>query len=535
MQFSSPHFIKYKSLVFGDEFQELFNLQGVTPYLPDRKDKGIFGGIKENEKDPVTVRYMKKVLNYDIENEHIIKNRDKLKNPPIGIRWTKEELDRFNSLSDVKEKRAMILEKSELKSVYIPHLKWDKKMIKYPNLPHDAKSKSDFEKGYKLYNEGKYDEAVPLLKGAYKNGNYIAAQLLATIYLERLKSDKFSANEVEDWLVGGLENNSNIKNEHDKIIENISTIAQNLINKGLPVGYFLMAEIYYHYLQTYSDNYFDTRFRANYIKYLMKAANSGSYDAYMRLAINDADLEWLLCAMIVSHDYKCFDIFAKSINSRFQEYASPRNLAIVRLAAMWGSNYAMDCLTYGETGNFISTFNHLILDAFPNGAIYMPNSEIAYRRDIYNKYYGKDKGVFEGVLIPDLDTVYPPKPVIYSPYNMTPVLHYFIEDHPNLTHPLAPNSTEKSMIEFREELRTYEEITWINKSIVESTQAYQSSKYSNDARKNMAMIEFEDIDKLFGYLNVIKLRELEQNPLYYPSGRIFIYPESFYKKHPDWY
>ena len=146
MQFSSPHFIKYKSLVFGDEFQELFNLQGVTPYLPDRKDKGIFGGIKENEKDPVTVRYMKKVLNYDIENEHIIKNRDKLKNAPIGIRWTKEELDRFNSLSDVKEKRAMILEKSELKSVYIPHLKWDKKMIKYPNLPHDAKSKSDFEK-----------------------------------------------------------------------------------------------------------------------------------------------------------------------------------------------------------------------------------------------------------------------------------------------------------------------------------------------------------------------------------------------------
>ena len=41
----------------------------------------------------------------------------------------------------------------------------------------------------------------------------------------------------------------------------------------------------------------------------MRAANMGSYDAYMRLADDSADLEWVLCAMISSLDYKCFDEF----------------------------------------------------------------------------------------------------------------------------------------------------------------------------------------------------------------------------------
>ena len=129
MQFTVLHMIQYKSLVFGDEFQELFNLQKVSPYLPDRKDKGIFGGVEINEKDPVAVRYMKKVLYYDIENEHIIKNREKLRSMPIGIKWTEEEMEQFNSLSDVKEKRDMILKKSELKSVSVHYLKLDKELI----------------------------------------------------------------------------------------------------------------------------------------------------------------------------------------------------------------------------------------------------------------------------------------------------------------------------------------------------------------------------------------------------------------------
>ncbi|MDT3694734.1 MAG: hypothetical protein ROM03_10005, partial [Mucispirillum sp.] len=143
MQFSTQHLLQYESLVFGDEFQELFNLQKVSPYLPNKKEIGIFEGVEEIEKDKVSSRYAKKVMPWDIENEHIIKNREKLRSMPIGIKWTEEEMEQFNSLSDVKEKRDMILKKSELKSVYVPHLKWDKEMIKYPNMPHDAESKEN--------------------------------------------------------------------------------------------------------------------------------------------------------------------------------------------------------------------------------------------------------------------------------------------------------------------------------------------------------------------------------------------------------
>ena len=545
MQFSTQHLLQYESLVFGDEFQELFKLQKVSPYLPNKKEIGIFEGVEEIEKDKVSSRYAKKVMPWDIENEHIIKNREKLRSMPIGIKWTEEEMEQFNSLSDVKEKRDMILKKSELKSVYVPHLKWDKEMIKYPNMPHDAESKENFEKGYKLFNEEKYDEAFPLLRQAYNKGNYVAAQLLANILFERLNSKEFRDyyykpkemyDGVEAWIAADPEKNKKMIKEHDNIIKNIRIIANDLIRQELPIGYFLYAETYFHYLKKLGNHHFDKRYRKEYVKYLMEAANRGSYDAYMRLAVNDGDLEWLLCAMIVSHDYKCFDIFARSMDRYSNEYASPRNLAIVRLAAMWGSNYAMDCLTFGETGNFISTYNHRILNGYPDGAIYMPDEEMAYRSSIYNKYYGEDKGVFEGTLIPDLDTVYPPKPVIYSPFDMTTFIHYFLEDnYLTLIHPLSPKSTEDSIIKFREHLHKIEIEMWLDEATFEATKKYRDRKSTKDARRDMAMVEYEDIDRLFGYLNVIKLRELEQNPLYYPSGRIYIYPESFYKKHPDWY
>ena len=86
--------------------------------------------------------------------------------------------------------------------------------------------------------------------------------------------------------------------------------------------------------------------------------------------------------MISSLDYKCFDEFIRNFDTDFREYTSPRNLAIVRLAAMWGSNYAMDCLTFGETGNFLSVYKNQILNGHPNGAIYMPDNEELYRRKL---------------------------------------------------------------------------------------------------------------------------------------------------------
>ena len=551
MQFSTQHLLQYESLVFGDEFQELFKLQKVSPYLPNKKEIGIFEGVEEIEKDKVSSRYAKKVMPWDIENEHIIKNREKLRSMPIGIKWTEEEMEQFNSLSDVKEKRDMILKKSELKSVYVPHLKWDKEMIKYPNMPHDAESKENFEKGYKLFNEEKYDEAFPLLRQAYNKGNYVAAQLLANILFERLNNKEFRDyyykpkemyDGVEAWIASDPEKNKKMIKEHDNIIKNIRIIANDLIRQELPIGYFLYAETYFHYLKKFGNHHFDKRYRKEYVKYLMEAANRGSYDAYMRLAINDGDLEWLLCAMIVSHDYKCFDIFARSMDRYSNEYASPRNLAIVRLAAMWGSNYAMDCLTFGETGNFISTYNHRILDGYPDGAIYMPDEEMAYRSSIYNKYYGEDKGVFEGTLIPELDTIFPPKPVIHSPYGNTMFIDQMLKRNPHSKHPLDKTATEADILVFRELL--HKEDTEFNGSflgggwgeyILHKNKEYINRKGPTDERRNMIMDFPKGSDEFIGYLNSIKLRELEQNPLYYPSGRPYIYPASLYRKHPDWY
>ena len=546
MKFCMEYMISSRAFIFGDDFQELFKLQGVKPYLPDKENSQdtIAKKILSKEKK-LDIHYQSKMMPWDIENAHLVEYRERIRQAPIGIRWEKEELDKFNSLSDVKEKRAMILKKSELKSVYIPHLKWEKEMIKYPNMPHDAESKDNFEKGYKLFQEKKYDEAFPYLNKASNKGNYVATQLLAKILLHRLNSDEFDKNmyywvkqyyngDIEKWLQNNPEVNKKLLDKHDAILNDIRTVALMLDKQNIPMGQFLLAEIEFHYLDKMSYTIFDTRYREKYIYHLMRAANMGSYDAYMRLADDSADLEWVLCAMISSLDYKCFDEFIINFNTDVREYTSPRNLAIVRLAAMWGSNYAMDCLTFGETGNFLSVYKNQILDGQPNGAIYMPDNEELYRRKIYNQFYGEETGVFEGTLIPELDTIFPPKPVIHSPYGITPILQYVLKRNPSLVHPLSPQATEETNIAFRKRLYEMEKGTWLETNL-QNTKEYQARKRNNDARRSMAMVTVEDIDRLFGYLNVMKLRELEQNPLYYPSGRPYIYPASVYRKHPDWY
>ena len=545
MKFSTNYIIHADAFIFGDDFQELFKLQGVKPYLPDKENsqstilKNIF-----NKEENLDKRYQSKMLPWDIENAHLVEYRERIRQAPIGIRWEKEELDKFNSLSDVKEKRAMILKKSELKSVYIPHLKWEKEMIKYPNMPHDAESKDNFEKGYKLFQEKKYDEAFPYLNKASNKGNYVATQLLAKILLQRLEGREFESNmyfwineyggNVDRWLNRDPEVNMQILKKHDAILKDIRTLALMLDKQNLPIGQFLLAEIEYHFLDKLCNTIFDTRYREKYIYHLMRAANMGSYDACLRLAVTDCDLEWALCAMIISHDYKCFDEFVAKFSNDTFEFASPRNLAIVRLAAMWGSNYAMDCLTFGASGNFLTVLKHQILDGHPQGAIYMPDSEELYRRKIYNQFYGKETGVFQGTLIPELDTIFPPKPVIHSPYNGTPYIQYVLKANTSLVHPLSPQATEETNIAFRKELYEYD-LAPLLEDTLNSTIEYQARKRNNDARRSMAMVTVEDIDRLFGYLNVMKLRELEQNPLYYPSGRPYIYSANIYRKYPDWY
>ena len=101
------YMISSKAFIFGDDFQELFKLQGVKPYLPDKENSQdtIAKKILSKEKK-LDIHYQSKMMPWDIENAHLVEYRERIRQAPIGIRWEKEELDKFNSLSDVKEKRA---------------------------------------------------------------------------------------------------------------------------------------------------------------------------------------------------------------------------------------------------------------------------------------------------------------------------------------------------------------------------------------------------------------------------------------------
>ena len=560
MEFSWSRIASQQDFVFFDTFQELFRLQGIKPYLPDKKevDAEFQHIVKEYPKYSIRSYYLYKVLPYDIEKQHLLEYREKIRQAPIGIRWTKEELDKFNSLSDVKEKRAMILKKSELKSVYIPHLKYEKEMIEYPNMPHDAESKALFKDGLEYFNNKEYNKAFVLLQKAAFKGNYVATYLICKISLKRLEKSPYRhlyLDYIDTYAVDLRPHNMSklleqtTYGDYKKLFKDIQdTLRQielagkELEKRGLPMGPYLQAEVYYHYLKHFSRHRFDSRYRKEYVKHIVRAANMGSYDAYMRLAHEGADLEWVLCAMISSLDYKCFDEFIRNFDTDFREYTSPRNLAIVRLAAMWGSNYAMDCLTFGETGNFLSVYKNQILNGRPNGAIYMPDNEELYRRKIYNQFYGEETGVFDGTLIPELDTIFPPKPVIHSPHGETMYIHIMLKRNPHIKHPLDKTATEADILAFRELLHkidTQENGLFLGggwgEYILQENKRDIARTGPTDERSNMITDFPNGSDEYIGYLNTLKLRELKQNPLYYPSGRPYIYPANVYRKHPDWY
>ena len=512
MEFCWSRIVSEQNFLFSDTFQELWRLQGLKPYLPEKKevDAEFQHIVKEYPKNSIRSYYLYKVLPYDIEKKHLIENRERIRQAPIGIRWEKEELDKFNSLSDIKEKRAMILEKSELKSVYIPHLKYEKEMINFPNMPHDAESKALFKDGLEYFNNKEYDKAFPLLQKAAFKGNYVATYLICKISLHRLEQSPYRMlyfDYIDTYAVDLYPNNmakllkQTTYGDYNKALKDMKeTLRQielagiELEKKGLPTGPYLQAEVYYHYLKHFSRHRYDSRFRKEYVTHLMRAANMGSYDAYVRLAYEGADLEWVLCAMISSLDYKCFDEFIINFNTDVMEYASPRNLAIVRLAAMWGSNYAMDCLTFGETGNFLSVYKNQILNGRPNGAIYMPDNEELYRRKIYNQFYGEETGVFEGTLIPELDTIFPPKPVIHSPHGNTMFIDQMLKRNPHSKHPLDKTATEADILVFRELL--HKEDTEFNGSflgggwgeyILQQNKEYINTSGPTDERRNMIM------------------------------------------------
>ena len=97
MKFSWNRIAAQQNFLFSDTFQELWRLQGLKPYLPEKKEVDAeFQHIaKEYPKNSIRSYYLYKVLPYDIEKKHLIENRERIRQAPIGIRWEKEELDKI--------------------------------------------------------------------------------------------------------------------------------------------------------------------------------------------------------------------------------------------------------------------------------------------------------------------------------------------------------------------------------------------------------------------------------------------------------
>ncbi|WP_300703638.1 hypothetical protein, partial [uncultured Brachyspira sp.] len=91
MEFSWCRIASQQNFSFPDVFQELWRLQGIKPYLPDKKevDKEFQHIVKEYPKNSIRSYYLYKELPYDIEKKHLIEYREKIRQAPIGIRWTK--------------------------------------------------------------------------------------------------------------------------------------------------------------------------------------------------------------------------------------------------------------------------------------------------------------------------------------------------------------------------------------------------------------------------------------------------------------
>ncbi|WP_300721280.1 hypothetical protein, partial [uncultured Brachyspira sp.] len=84
MKFSWSRIAAQQNFVFFDTFQELFRLQGIKPYLPDKKEVDAeFQHIaNEYPKDSIRSYYLYKVLPYDIEKQHLIEYRERIRQAP---------------------------------------------------------------------------------------------------------------------------------------------------------------------------------------------------------------------------------------------------------------------------------------------------------------------------------------------------------------------------------------------------------------------------------------------------------------------
>ncbi|MDY5050135.1 MAG: hypothetical protein SPF17_01835 [Candidatus Mucispirillum faecigallinarum] len=452
----------------------------------------------------------------------------------------------------------MILDKVDMKSLYLPNLKYEKDFINYPPLPADDKAKEDFKKGYELFNTG-YEEAVeasiPYLKSSAEAGNYISHDLLSRYYLREMQAC-YSMND-EEW------ENAN---------KNFMKHCNWLQKANLPAGYYLIQEFYSHYAEINEDNLSHQEYESIYddkiYHNMIKALELGSHDLMYDLSVNDTDLEWAFGVMLLTGESTVLDDMFDNLSSYENYPASPRNVAILKLALMLGSEETLSYFLMHQDYDFFSYNTHKSYLFFQdptedNHFQLMSCGKIISTRPMLKKISNQDS-----FLIPEIDKYIPASTVLHSPYSSMSQQFAATEEKYNeelhkmgyfkapdeerdkfkdkiwnhyLSCPYKDPRSKYSTIEHKIAYRKLlEESDWINALVDYDIIDPKGKAFINE--KINILVERSESDTIsdyvyeyLGYANALKKRELEMNPYYYKLARPYIFPEEVYKNHPEWY
>lgn len=545
-QFEYKSDIYNKSFHTGDFMKFFFKSQDIESYLPLKSE------IVKDIKQPCyegNFKIWNYAMPYDIEGEHIKKHRDIIRSLPVEFKWAESELIEYDSLPNDDLKRQMILDKVDMKSIYLPNLKYEKDFIEYPPLPSDEKSKNDFIKGYELYNsedeETKTASIIYLEKSA-ESSNYKARELLSRYYFSKIKNmdkiDNFS------W---------------ENISKNFINHCEWLVKHNLSAGYYLMSEYYSYYIGIKSDslssNEINKIYDENIYPNMVKALETGSYDLMYKLAVYNSDLEWALCAMILTGKSEIFNRIAN--NSEEGLPVNPRNMAILKLAVMLGSHKGLGMFIGNdrglfEEGFFDSLFFQDVTKDF-NYSMLNTCNDLVETKNLCRSYVYKDS-----FLIHDIDKFIPPSTVLYTPYStMTTICYYrdkhyskylreagYYKDPDNFPKafdlyidfpykdPRSKYSTLENKKMFRRLMSEYDSRNALDNEWLNKPEQYDTSNIIHTLiERSKNSIISNEIYEYLGYCNALKKRELDMNPHYYKLARPYIFPEEVYKERPDWY
>lgn len=544
--------------LFVDNFMKaFFASQGIKPYLPLKSE--IVKGIKQPNYEG-DFKLWNYAMPYDIESAHLKQYRDEIRSIPLGFIWTDSELKEYNRLPNDELKRKMILDKVDMKSIYLPNLKYEKDFIDYPSLPTDIKSKDNFEKGINLYSkndDNSIEAAVPYLESSAAAGNYIAKEILCKYYLKILES----CSTMEDII-------------WERANKNFMTHCQWLQKANLPAGYYFMGKYHKHYIKINKDNLNKNDKQVIYTERvypsMIKALELGSYDLMWELAVNNRDMEWALAVMLLTGESKIIKGMVNTLNDRIGIPITPRNMATMKLAVMLGSHTSLEIFigrgdaknTFLFSRNAMSSFFYQ--DPVPeyNYTLLGTSSKIITTIDYCEKHL-----LEKSFIIPEIDKCIPKSTVLFSPYANIEALFSRIDDEydeliqetgyydydnpkefPNekilsiyksfpYKDPRSPYSTIEHKKLYREALEENDSDNALDDNDIydpdEKEFAKERIEKLIERSENNTISDY--IYEYFGYANALKKRELEMNPHYYKLARPYIFPEEVYKHNPTWY